>query len=97
MRSDAVGLLNEVREVVAAIPAGQVRTYAGIARAVGTGPRNAGRLVTALDDDVPWWRVVYADGRSATCHGGTAQPPLQREGVPFTGARIRADWMARTR
>lgn len=80
--------LAEVRSVVAGIPDGTVMAYGDIAAIVGVGPRHAGRLVAALDDDVPWWRVVYADGTPATCHGGTAPELLQREGVPFRGTRV---------
>lgn len=79
---------DEVRAVVAAIPAGQVMAYGDIGAIVGVGPRQAGRLVAALDDDVPWWRVVYADGTPATCHGGTAPGLLRREGVRFRGTRV---------
>lgn len=80
--------LAQVRSVVAAIPAGQVMAYGDIAAIVGVGPRQAGRLVAALDDGVPWWRVVYADGTPATCHGGTAPELLRREGVRFRGSRV---------
>ena len=78
----------EVREFVVAIPAGCVASYGEIGRAVGIGPRQAGRMVAALDDDVPWWRVVYADGTPATCHGGEARALLEAEGVPFRNGRI---------
>ncbi|HXD27516.1 MAG TPA: MGMT family protein [Arthrobacter sp.] len=80
--------LAEVRSVVDAIPAGTVMAYGDIAAIVGVGPRQAGRLVAALDDNVPWWRVVYADGTPATCHDGAAPDLLRREGVPFRGARV---------
>lgn len=80
--------LAEVRSVVASIPAGRVMAYGDIAAIVGVGPRQAGRLVAALDDDVPWWRLVYADGTPATCHGGTAPELLRREGVRFRGRRV---------
>ncbi|WP_095999837.1 MGMT family protein [Mobilicoccus massiliensis] len=76
------------RAVVASIPAGQVMAYGEVGEVVGVGPRAAGRLVANLDDDVPWWRVVYADGTPATCHDGTAPDLLQAEGVPFRGDRV---------
>lgn len=78
----------EVRAVVVAIPAGCVATYGEIGRAVGIGPRQAGRAVSALDDDVPWWRIVYADGTPATCHGGEARALLEAEGVPFLNGHV---------
>jgi alkylated DNA nucleotide flippase Atl1 len=78
----------EIREVVVAIPVGCVATYGEIGRAVGIGPRRAGRAVSALDDDVPWWRIVYADGTPATCHGGKARALLEAEDVPFLNGRV---------
>ncbi|MGM7667036.1 MGMT family protein [Microbacterium sp. A93] len=77
-----------VRSAVAAIPAGQVAAYGEIGLAVGISPRQAGRAVSLLDGDVPWWRVVYADGVPATCHGGTAGALLEAEGVPFRDGRV---------
>jgi alkylated DNA nucleotide flippase Atl1 len=54
--------------MVVMIPAGRVATYGEIGRALGIGPRQAGRAVAFLDDGVPWWRVVHADGALATRH-----------------------------
>ncbi|WP_417233256.1 MGMT family protein [Arthrobacter sp.] len=81
-------LVSEARAVVASIPTGHVMAYGEIAAIIGVGPRQAGRLVAALDEDVPWWRVVYADGTPASCHGGTAPELLRREGVRFRGERV---------
>lgn len=78
----------EVRAVVMAIPSGTVATYGAIGRAVGIGPRQAGRAVALVGDGVPWWRVVYADGTPARCHGGSARGLLEAEGVPFTNDRV---------
>lgn len=78
----------EVRAAVAAIPAGGVATYGEIGRAVGIGPRHAGRAVSRLDVDVPWWRVIYADGRPATCHDGAARELLEHEGIPFLNGHV---------
>lgn len=78
----------EVRAVLATIPAGGVVAYGEIGRAVGIGPRQAGRAVSLLGDDVPWWRVVHADGKPATCHKGVARALLEAEGVPFRDGRV---------
>lgn len=78
----------EVRAVVIAIPVGHVAAYGEIGQAVGIGPRQAGRCVGLLDDEVPWWRVVHADGTPATCHGGAARALLEAEGLPFRGNRV---------
>ncbi|GAA4283658.1 MGMT family protein [Brevibacterium daeguense] len=77
-----------VRSVVATIPAGRVAAYGEVGRAVGLGPRQAGRAVSLLDGDVPWWRVVYADGTPAMCRGGQARALLEAEGVPFRDGRV---------
>lgn len=84
----SMDLVAEVRVVVLAIPAGCVAAYGEIGQAVGIGPRQAGRVVARLDVDVPWWRVVYADGEPATCHQGEARALLEAEGVPFRDGRV---------
>ena len=78
----------EVRAVVVAIPAGRVASYGEIGRAVGIGPRQAGRAVSLLEDGAPWWRVVYADGTPAPCHDGAARALLEAEGVAFRNGRV---------
>lgn len=83
-----MNVVSEVRAMVVMIPTGSVAAYGEIGRALGIGPRQAGRAVAALDDDVPWWRVVHADGAPATCHAGGAQALLEAEGVPFRSGRV---------
>ena len=43
-------------------------------------------LVAATDDDVPWWRIVRADGSLAK--GARQRALLEAEGVPFRGERV---------
>ena len=83
-----MSFIGDVREAVIAIPAGFVASYGDIGKRIGVGPRQVGRAMTLLDDSVPWWRVVYADGRPASCHGGQAPTLLHDEGTPMLGARI---------
>lgn len=83
-----MGVNAEVSAIVAAIPAGRVASYGEIGRAVGIGPRQAGRAVSMLEDGAPWWRVVFADGTPATCHDGAARALLEAEGVPFRNGRV---------
>jgi alkylated DNA nucleotide flippase Atl1 len=45
-------------------------------------------VMSLLDDGVPWWRVVYADGTPASCHRGQAPALLSDEGTPMLGARV---------
>ncbi|WP_343320622.1 MGMT family protein (plasmid) [Arthrobacter sp. TMP15] len=81
-------VVEEVRAVVAAICVGCVVTYGEIGQAVGIGPRQAGRAVSLLEDNVSWWRVVYADGTLVTCHAGQARALLEAEDVPFYNDRV---------
>lgn len=84
----AVSLIDAVRDAVLSIPVGRVATYGDIGASVGVGARQAGRLVGMLDGAVPWWRVVRADGRPASCHAGTASGLLCADNTPMLGGRI---------
>lgn len=80
--------IQEVREAVAAIPAGFVASYGDIGDRIGASPRQVGRAMSLLDEGVPWWRVVHADGTPASCHGGRAPELLSNEGTPMSGGRV---------
>lgn len=83
---DEGGFFERVYAVVAQIPAGCVISYGDIARALGA-PRNARQVGWAMrrcPDELPWQRVVRADGSIAG--GGFAdlrRELLIREGIPF--------------
>lgn len=83
-----MSIIEDVREAVAAIPAGSVASYGDIAKRICVGPRQVGQVMSLLGEDVPWWRVVYADGTPASCHGGRAPALLRDEGTPMLGARV---------
>lgn len=71
-----------VLDAVAAIPAGEVRTYAQIADAMGSSaPRAVGNALARFGGGVPWWRVVHADGSLASGHETDAAAALVAEGV----------------
>jgi methylated-DNA-protein-cysteine methyltransferase related protein len=73
-------VLSRVRE----IPAGFVRTYGDVSPG---SPRFAGAVLFEADEpDLPWWRVVRADGSLAK--GDRQRRHLIAEGVPFRGARV---------
>lgn len=84
----SMSIIEDVRESVAAIPAGSVASYGDIGKRTGVGPRQVGRVISLLGDGVPWWRVVYADGTPASCHSGRAPELLSEEGTPMLGARV---------
>ena len=69
------------------MPAGFVASYGDLSPGA---PRAAGRALASCDDpDVPWHRIVRADGSLAK---GTRQRRLlEAEGVPFSGRRVRMD------
>jgi alkylated DNA nucleotide flippase Atl1 len=74
----------EVLDRVREIPAGFVRTYGDVSPG---SPRFAGAVLFECDDpDLPWWRVVRADGSLAK--GDRQRALLIAEGVPFRGARV---------
>ena len=50
-------------------------------------PRFAGTVLFQADEpDLPWWRVVRADGSLAK--GDRQRALLRAEGVPFRGGRV---------
>jgi methylated-DNA-protein-cysteine methyltransferase related protein len=69
---------------VRAIPEGFVRTYGDVSPGA---PRYAGAVLFEADEpDLPWWRVVRADGSLAK--GNRQRQLLRAEGVPFRGRRV---------
>ena len=69
---------------VRAVPEGYVRTYGDVSPEA---PRFAGTVLFACDDpEVPWHRVVRADGSLAK--GRRQRRLLMAEGVPFRGERV---------
>ena len=73
-----------ILERVNSIPEGFVRTYGDIDSAA---PRLVGRVLATTQEDLPWHRVVRADGSLPM--GAAQRARLQREGVPFRGDRVR--------
>ena len=66
------------------IPPGFVRTYGDVSPGA---PRFAGTVLSQTEDgDVPWFRVVRADGSLAK--GARQRALLEAEGVPFRGDRV---------
>jgi alkylated DNA nucleotide flippase Atl1 len=69
---------------VRAIPPGFVRSYGDVCPGA---PRFAGSVLHGCrDPDVPWHRVVRADGSLAK--GERQRARLEAEGVPFRGERV---------
>ena len=55
--------------------------YPGAARAVGA-------VLAGGGQGVPWWRVIYADGRLAPGHEGEQAARLVAEGVEIRDLRV---------
>jgi methylated-DNA-protein-cysteine methyltransferase-like protein len=74
----------EVLRRVRSVPEGRVTTYGDLSPAA---PRFAGSVLSECDEpDVPWHRIVRADGSLAK--GARQRRLLDAEGVPFLGERV---------
>jgi methylated-DNA-protein-cysteine methyltransferase-like protein len=85
--------MNEtVLERVCSVPRGRVTTYGDLWPGA---PRAAGAVLARTHDpDVPWQRIVRADG--SLPKGARQRALLEAEGVPFKGERVdmHAAWVA---
>lgn len=78
-----------VRELVTAIPAGEVSTYGDLAEAAGlSSPRIVGWIMRTDTADLPWYRVVPASGRPAAHLAARQLERLRSEGVPIRDGRV---------
>jgi methylated-DNA-protein-cysteine methyltransferase-like protein len=79
---------------VAAVPRGQVASYGEIAARAGLprGARLVGRALADCADDLPWHRVVNANGRISLPPGSRAHAEqlrrLRAEGVELRAGRV---------
>ena len=89
-------LIERIWKAVAQIPRGQVASYGGIARRAGA-PRRArlvGHALKVAPDalDLPWHRVLNAQGRISLPAGSRAhrlqRRLLEAEGVRFVNGRV---------
>jgi methylated-DNA-protein-cysteine methyltransferase-like protein len=73
-----------ILERIRRVPEGFVRTYGDVSPGA---PRMAGAVLSACaDPSIPWHRIVRADG--SLTQGRRQRRLLEREGVPFRGARV---------
>lgn len=64
MRERVLDYEEAVLDIVSLIPVGKVLTYGDIAEILEKGgPRQVGAVMSRGGADVPWWRVLRADGR----------------------------------
>ncbi len=83
--------LDRVRDVVAAIPAGAVLAYGEVAARAGLPGRArlVGRILAEDSHDLPWHRVLRADGTPAPHLAAEQLGRLRAEGVLADGGRVR--------
>lgn len=94
MPADRDAAREAIEAAVAAIPPGEVLSYGGVARRAGLPGRArlVGRVLRESARDLPWHRVLRADGRpafpagTAACEEQLAR--LRAEGVALRGSRL---------
>jgi alkylated DNA nucleotide flippase Atl1 len=84
--SDDDPRVERILDRIRAIPEGFVRTYGDIDPKA---PRRVGQVLASTHEDVPWHRVVRADGSVAK--GEKQLRLLRKEGVPLRGTRVDLD------
>ncbi|CRK61793.1 DNA-methyltransferase [Alloactinosynnema sp. L-07] len=78
-----------VREAVRSIPAGRVATYGDIADiARAPSPRLIGRILSEDGHDLPWHRVLRANGTPAPHLAREQLELLRGEGVLANGEKV---------
>lgn len=79
-----------VARVIAGLRRGEVVTYGEVAREAGYpgAARAVGNLLAADRVDLPWWRVVRADGRLVAGNPAEQARRLRAEGVPVAGGTV---------
>lgn len=90
----------KVLDAVDAIPVGKVMAYSDVAEYVGQGTgRTVGTIMGRHGHEVPWYRVVRADGSCAPEVRDRQVAHLRSEGVPMDGEKVdlqRARWDGRS-
>lgn len=93
---DSPDFIEQVMEIVEAIPPGRVMTYGDIAivltaraerAGVGEsyGPRMVGFVMSRFGAALPWWRVIRAGGYPPRSLHAEAWPHYVAEGTPLVG------------
>ena len=85
------GFEDEVRRVIGDLRAGEVISYGEVAAEAGYpgAARAVGNLLRLGLADVPWWRVVRADGRIVAPSATDQIRRLRQEGVVVVDGRVR--------
>jgi alkylated DNA nucleotide flippase Atl1 len=79
----------QIRAVIKAIPPGSVATYGDVAALAGApSPRVVGRVLSEDGHDLPWQRVLRANGTTAPHLTREQLALLRTEGVLADGERV---------
>jgi methylated-DNA-protein-cysteine methyltransferase related protein len=82
-------VVERVRAEVRAIPPGETSTYGEIAERAGLrSPRLVGRILAEDGHDLPWHRVLRADGTPAPHIAHEQSDRLRAEGVVLEDGRL---------
>lgn len=72
-------------------------SYGDVAEFLGAGgPRQVGQVLSRSDGDLPWWRVIHADGTPPPHKDDECLAELRSEDVPMRADGTRVD-MSRAR
>lgn len=83
-------MADRMLRVLVTLDPGEVVSYGDVAETAGYPRRSraVGHLLATTEIDVPWWRVVRADGRLATDPSAQQAALLRAEGVTVRGDRV---------
>jgi alkylated DNA nucleotide flippase Atl1 len=83
-------LRDRFRQVVADLEVGEVVSYGEVARRAGRpgAARAVGGFLAEHGGELPWWRVVRADGSLAAHHQREQARLLRAEGVEVRAGRV---------
>lgn len=76
-------LVEEICRVVESVPAGYATTYGAVAKVVGCGPRQVGKIIQETGGALPWWRLVNAKGQLPAPLTQAAVTHWENEGTPL--------------
>ena len=81
---------DEITAVIASLARGEVVSYGDVAHDAGRpgAARAVGALLSNTGVDLPWWRVVRADGRIVTAKASRQAALLRAEGVVVRDGRV---------
>lgn len=86
------GFTTRVSAVVRDLPSGTVASYGEVAAEAGApgAARAVGRVLASSGAELPWWRVVTADGRLAPHKEREQAARLETEGVACRDGHVAA-------